>query len=1093
LVSKSIRSKKLRKYNAGKIAGVCLLVSSILIFILCCFPDFLNLGRFFQGLFGILIYPLCLLTALVGTALIMGLKYTLDKKYSFLLTMSLMTLLGLAHILFTVTVLKDQTTTMQQFGDYISICYNMTNGITVGGIALGWLVYLLRGLIGLGLTIIVFAILAVIFIALFIDYIIYSKKKGKKTIIRKGGAKDSEQEQPSAEGFSPLKPSYSFMTDEQEESEIEELEPQTTDFDYDFSQGGEASGISQPSPIFEKTDTKTQDILDGDNSLNFSFNSQTNQEPANQNRDKARSLLFGTGFEELEKANSQEPSSLFGKTEAEQPVQQNQTNEPKSAHDILFGNQPKIPNIFERPSEDRDAWRKQYASKPLEFQDNQIQQAQKQEQDSPIEFNKNENDEGVVSTGWGTYRPTRSINRQQPVDQFREQDNTLFGGNLNNTQNPFNNQMKGFNQPEQQFNSQRGGGNQPQSPLGNQRNGFGQSEQLVNGFGSQNNIQEQTRPINRLDRINNSRVSNNERQTISSINRNAPIMEETDTDNTEFGSKLTSREMRRRDADLLTDASSLGIGTSSQTPSFASILDNNKPEIKKAEPIAEKPKVEKLSFESQLNRKYNAPPTSILNVVKEEKVDYSVEYKQKSQILETTLDTFKIPAKVINVVRGPKVTRYELSMPIGIPVSRVLSYEKDMSMNLAAKNGIRIEAPIPGKNAFGVEVANDKSTTVGLRELVESPEFANFKGALPVAIGKNISGEVIIKSLAKMVHCLVAGSTGSGKSVFLHSVIMSLMYRHSPDELRFIMIDPKRVEFSMYNRMPHLMLPEIVADCSKAVNALNWAVKEMERRYELLVKNECQKIDQFNVCKAVKEGREKKLPYLVIIVDELAELMGVAKKDVEGKIQRITQLGRASGIHMVVATQRPSVDVVTGVIKNNMPTRIAFSLASAVDSRTILDEIGAEKLLGKGDMLFSGQDSNSKLRLQGAFVSDDEIRNTLQYIKEHNVSEYDEEIQKIIYAEPEPEQNEDDDKSSGGSEERMDELMAQALKLVMKNGKASISMIQRRFSVGYARAARIIDQMETHGFIDGGLGNKPREVKISVSEYNELFGDFDAE
>ena len=286
---------------------------------------------------------------------------------------------------------------------------------------------------------------------------------------------------------------------------------------------------------------------------------------------------------------------------------------------------------------------------------------------------------------------------------------------------------------------------------------------------------------------------------------------------------------------------------------------------------------------------------------------------------------------------------------------------------------------------------------------MESPEFQNFKGPLPVAIGKNISGEVVIKSLPKMVHCLVAGSTGSGKSVFLHSLIMSLMFKHSPDELRFIMIDPKRVEFSRYNRMPHLMLPEVVTDCSKAVNALNWAVKEMERRFQLLMENECQKIDQYNALDKIRKGEEKRLPYLIIIVDELAELMGVAKKDVEGKIQRITQLGRACGIHMVVATQRPSVDVVTGVIKNNLPTRIAFALSSYVDSKTILDEAGAEKLLGQGDMLFSGQDSNQKIRLQGAYVSDEEIKAVLDYIKENNVSEYDEEVQNSIYAEPEKE------------------------------------------------------------------------------------------
>ncbi|MBQ3158652.1 MAG: DNA translocase FtsK, partial [Clostridia bacterium] len=519
-----------------------------------------------------------------------------------------------------------------------------------------------------------------------------------------------------------------------------------------------------------------------------------------------------------------------------------------------------------------------------------------------------------------------------------------------------------------------------------------------------------------------------------------------------------------------------------------------KEEVVETPKPAEKPKVEKISFVNQLNTKYNAPPTSLLNVVKEEKVDYSQEYREKTAIIESILSNFKIPAKVNNVVRGPKVTRYELAMPMGIPVSRVLSYEKDLSMGLASKSGVRIEAPIPGKNAFGIEVENAKASMVGFRELVESNEYKTFKHPLPVAIGKNISGEIIVKDLGRMVHCLVAGSTGSGKSVFLHSLIVSLMYKLSPEQLRFIIIDPKRVEFSRYNRMPHLMLPEVVTDCSKAVNALSWAVKEMERRYELLRINECQKLEQFNECAAVKEGREKKLPYLVIVVDELAELMGVAAKEAESRIQRITQLGRAAGIHMVIATQRPSVDVVTGTIKNNLPTRIAFALASQVDSQTIINQAGAEKLLGQGDMLLSAQDSNAIVRLQAAYVSDDEIKKVLNFIKDNNVSVYDEEIQKSIYAEPEKEEVSSDDDNKGASTEReMDEYMPQALKLVMKNGKASISMIQRRFSVGYARAARIIDQMETKGFIDSGLGNKPRDVKITVAEYNELFGDFDAD
>ena len=314
------------------------------------------------------------------------------------------------------------------------------------------------------------------------------------------------------------------------------------------------------------------------------------------------------------------------------------------------------------------------------------------------------------------------------------------------------------------------------------------------------------------------------------------------------------------------------------------------------------------------------------------------------------------------------------------------------------------------------------------------------------------------------------------------------------------MIDPKRVEFSRYNRMPHMMLPEIVSDCEKANNVLTWSVKEMERRYDVMVESGCQTIESFNKREEITSGAEKKMPYLVIIVDELAELMSThMKKDVELKIQRITQLGRAAGIHMVVATQRPSVDVVTGTIKNNMPTRVAFSLSSFIDSKTVIDEGGAEKLLGQGDMLFSAQDSNQKVRLQAAYVTDEEIAATLKFIKSKNVSTYDEEIQNQINALSKPTTTDNDDggsgidTKSGAFEERMDAYMPQAVRLVMKSGKASTSMLQRRFAIGYTRAAKIIDQMESRGFISEAIGNKQREVFITEEQYREIFGDTDDE
>ncbi len=1039
---KNSRKVSSNKMGAKQITGIVMLVLSVIFFILCIFPSFLGLGRFFQGVFGVMCYPLFLLTFLVGFALSLNRSYTFNKKFTTYLVFSILGILCLLHTIFTSKILMNETTSFSKMGEYLSKCFHLTDGITVGGVLLGIVVFFFRAIIGLGATYVVFAVLATIFVGLVIDFLIYNKKQGRETKIIEKKETTTQTligETLADEGL------YSFSDDDKQKEEYNSLLTRLT-----TSPNQQVETTENPE-IFETT---LQEQVQEETKINQT-ETITNRvsEQNTEERERARNLLFGTA------TTSQK---------ADRIDDDNQNDEPKSAREVLFGdrNAPKVPNIFDRSPDERNDWRKQYASKTLQYNDEtpQVQKDETVSQNQPEENSSNAqpefdqgNEEGLVKTSWGSYRPTR-VERES----VGESDNLVPNQGQIGQQND---RLSAFGRPINQQN----------------QNIFEQNRQ-------ENNIRQRE-----IRDIRENRFDSAQRNTISNASQTTSENDENSVSNTEFGSRLSRTDRRLRGEDLLADASSIGISARpTNEQSFSNVLPKNPVENKEKTEIRPS-RVEKISFESQLNREYKKPSTSLLKVTKEENVDYSAEYKQKSAILEATLDTFKIPAKVINVVRGPKVTRYELSMPTGIPVGRVLSYEKDMSMNLAAKNGIRIEAPIPGKNAFGVEVANDKTSMVGLRELLESPEFQSFKGPLPVAIGRNISGEVIIKSLPKMVHCLVAGSTGSGKSVFLHSLIMSLMFKHSPDELRFIMIDPKRVEFSRYNRMPHLMLPEVVTDCSKAVNALNWAVKEMERRFQLLMENECQKIDQYNALDKVRKGEEKRLPFLIIIVDELAELMGVAKKDVEGKIQRITQLGRACGIHMVVATQRPSVDVVTGVIKNNLPTRIAFSLSSYVDSKTILDEAGAEKLLGQGDMLFSGQDSNQKIRLQGAFVSDEEIKAVLDFVKENNVSEYDEEVQNSIYAEPEKEEIPDDDDDKTGNEDRMDEYMPQALKLVMKNGKASISMIQRRFSVGYARAARIIDQMETHGFINPGMGNKPREVKITIAEYNELFGDFDSE
>lgn len=496
------------------------------------------------------------------------------------------------------------------------------------------------------------------------------------------------------------------------------------------------------------------------------------------------------------------------------------------------------------------------------------------------------------------------------------------------------------------------------------------------------------------------------------------------------------------------------------------------------------------NYKQEKDRKYCPPPTSILDYHSDDESSYGGDYEKKSAALEQVLSSFNIDAKVTSVVRGPTVTQYELSMPYGTSVKKILSYDSDIAAVLMSKGGVRIEAPIPGKNAVGVEVANDKRSFVGLREMLESKEFQNSTVNLPMAIGKSISGEVVVKSLPKLVHMLIAGSTGSGKSVFLHTLILSMMYKCSPSQLRFIMIDPKRVEFTRYSGMPHMMIPHAVCECDKAINALGWAVKEMERRFKKLQQYQVQNIQDFNHLKVVTETHEEEqMAYLVIVIDELADLMMVGKKEVEEKIARLAQLGRASGIHMMIATQRPSADIITGTIKNNLPTRVALSLGSSIDSRVILDETGAEKLLGYGDMLLSAQDSNATIRLQGGFMDMDEVRKVVEYIKDHNDTYFDEELEKEILSDPKQEVQSPDSSAYDPQNPDQDELLPSALKLCIETGGASINMVQRRFRVGYARAARIIDQMELAGYISPGNGSKLRTVYMTMAEFNEKFGD----
>ncbi len=485
-----------------------------------------------------------------------------------------------------------------------------------------------------------------------------------------------------------------------------------------------------------------------------------------------------------------------------------------------------------------------------------------------------------------------------------------------------------------------------------------------------------------------------------------------------------------------------------------------------------------------LQKKYQLPPTSLLKKVEVKKNPESEkELKETAIRLQETLRTFGVNVTITDISQGPTVTRYELQPEVGVKVSRIVSLQDDIKLNLAATD-IRIEAPIPGKAAIGIEVPNREITTVSFRELVESEEFQKSQSRLSFAVGKDIGGKTVVTDIAKMPHLLIAGSTGSGKSVCINTLIMSILYKAKPEDVKLIMVDPKVVELSVYNGIPHLLIP-VVTDPRKAAAALNWAVAEMDRRYGLIAKAGSRDIKGYNeAARRDPKGEMEILPQIVIVVDELADLMMVAANDVEKAICRLAQLARAAGLHLIIATQRPSVDVITGLIKANMPSRIAFAVSSGVDSRTILDMNGAEKLLGKGDMLFAPQSYPKPARIQGAFISDQEVGDVVDFLaKENKDAGKPNEIEKAIESIASGNTGVENGTAAGSRDDSRDEHFAEAGRFIIEKDKASIGMLQRYYKIGFNRAARIMDQLCEAGVVSAEEGTKPRKVLMSIEEF----------
>ena len=487
-----------------------------------------------------------------------------------------------------------------------------------------------------------------------------------------------------------------------------------------------------------------------------------------------------------------------------------------------------------------------------------------------------------------------------------------------------------------------------------------------------------------------------------------------------------------------------------------------------------------VSIEDEINyggvgkSKYKLPSIEFLNRGTEpDRLSMNVNLSAKAAKLEDTLRNFNVDAKVLQVTQGPAVTRYEIQPNVGVKVSSIVRLADDIALNLEARS-IRLEAPIPGKAAVGIEVENDKVQMVTLRDILTSKEFKDSKSMITFAVGKDISGNAIIANLKEMPHMLIAGATGSGKSVCINSIIISILYKAAPDEVKLVLIDPKVVELGNYNGIPHLLIP-VVTEPSKAAAALNWAVSEMTGRYRKFAEQGARDLETYNTAVRRKGEKDLVLPQIVIIIDELADLMIVAPAQVEESICRLAQMARAAGMHLIVATQRPSVDIITGVIKANIPSRIAFAVSSHIDSRTILDMAGAEKLVGKGDMLFNPIGIPKPVRVQGAFISDSEVHRVIEFVKSQ--SEGHEYAGDVIHS------IEKGDFQSGGDE---DELLKDAIETVVKSKQASASWLQRRFRIGYNRAARLVEMMEARGIIGPQDGSRPRQILMSEEELSEL-------
>ena len=1091
----NIQNKK-RAYQ--KRVGIIFLCVFIPIFINLVFNIIKVLNSLFLGVFGLSFYAINLAFIVLGILLIMGKNIELPKISIVYGVLALSCLILILQVLTTLNISTN-------FGEYID--YIWQGKLTCGGVLFGLIVYPFYLALDSAGTGVLFAILLVAFSALFIDVCFVNSNANKARVITKDVQEKTNlkhpilEEEPKEDEKPQSQKQYDeniFVKDNEKEEKIGVTNAENSDKDRERILS--LLGLNKKKQEEEKVEPEEENknLLYTKNDI-FKLNNEYDEKKEEKKGDKppvfihtedeldanpTTSFVFNEKpqpqMSEKERLNREFLSSINGKAIPKPtPVQKPKNND-------IFANKPNM-NYDYNPYEQND----KFSDDLQDFFGNPMK-----EYGAPNTFNNQNpfappqafNSDAMMNPSMGANNSNPYMNN--PINQ-----NSQFGFDNNSFDN-------GFNQPFTPPNFQPP--NNQQSSYVPNKNKFGYDDQtqqdIISSMGETEEEPAFKKPNFEKSKDKNGFVSkfgytdDAKDITIENEFKSSKVEKKEEPEEVVrpdiYDEHLTKKSYNEHKQEYIDSIDKVNKDLSSfedkpkQDFSKQNRFDKSSQiTIDQVSKEEQKPVEEKKVPKYKKPPEYKRPPIDLLEIRKSQNDTDDADLADKAKVLEETLSNFKIPAKVCSILKGPAFTRFEMQMPAGVSVTKITNYIDDIQMPLMCLGKIKTEIPIPGKNAFGVEVPNKVIDTVGLRDILESNAFTSSKSLLTFGLGKDISGDCLVARLEKMPHLLVAGQTGSGKSVGINSLICSILYKASPQDVKFILVDPKQVEFTFYNGLPHLLTRNVITEVDKAISAFAWTINEMERRYMNFKNFAVRNIEEYNETDEVKNGFNEKMPYIIIIVDELADLMTQAKKDLEDKIMRLAAKARAAGIHLVLATQRPSVDVITGTIKANLPARIAFAVQAPQDSKTILNVGGAERLLGKGDMLYQPSDSPELKRIQGAFLSNEEIKKIVSYIKENNEADFDEEIEKAMFS-----------KSGGGyevnqNEEEFDPLLKDSLRIAIKTNSISISKLQRAFGIGYPRAGKIVDQMERGGMISPPDTKNVRSIYVTQQEFEERFGE----